>query len=49
VAGDITIETSTIADAFGQTGGGVQYRFLDAAGNEFSAGDLKTLDVIVPD
>lgn len=48
VAGNIKIETSTIADAFGQPGGGIQYRFFDAAGNKLSAGDLKALGIIVP-
>ncbi len=48
VAGNVTIETSTIAPAFGQTGGGVQYRFFDSAGSRLSAADLKALGIIVP-
>lgn len=47
-SGSIRIESSTIADAFGQAGGGVQYRFFDTAGRVLSAADLKVLGIIVP-
>jgi len=38
--GSVRIERSTIAPAFGQAGGGIQYRFIDGAGHAISTGDL---------
>ena len=43
--GSIRIEESEVAPAFGQSGGGVQYRFLED-GNALSQGDLKDRGII---
>ena len=44
--GDIRVESSDIAKAFGQDGGGTQYRFLDADGKALSRGQLEDLGII---
>ena len=42
--GSVRVEQSEVAPAFGQDGGGTQYRFLDAAGNAISQGELRAGD-----
>ena len=44
--GSVTIERSEVAPAFGQEGGGHQYRFLDADGTPLSQGDLVDRGII---
>lgn len=45
-SGDIRIERSEVAPAFGQDGGGVQYRFLDSNGDALSQRDLVERGII---
>jgi hypothetical protein len=45
--GEVKVEASEIAAAFGQKGGGTQYRFLDADGNAQTRAELERLDIIV--
>ncbi|MCW2819549.1 MAG: hypothetical protein JWR42_2336 [Marmoricola sp.] len=42
--GSVRVEQSEVAPAFGQHGGGMQYRFLDENGKALSQGDLRTGD-----
>jgi Tuberculosis necrotizing toxin len=44
--GSIRIEESEVAPAFGQEGGGLQYRFLDEDGRALSQGDLADRGII---
>ena len=44
--GTVRIERSEVAPAFGQEGGGHQYRFVDADGNPISQGELKDRRII---
>lgn len=46
-AGRITVEESRVARAFGQDGGGMQYRFF-SNGVEMTQGDLVSAGVLVP-
>ena len=47
-SGLVTIEESTVAPWFGQPGGGVQYRFFDAARETFTTQGLIDAGIIVP-
>ena len=44
--GSVRIERSEVAPAFGQDGGGVQYRFMDAEGNALSQRELVERGII---
>ena len=44
--GSVRIERSEVAPAFGQDGGGVQYRFIDSDGNALSQADLDRRGII---
>jgi hypothetical protein len=44
--GSVRIERSEVAPAFGQDGGGVQYRFMDADGNALSQRELVERGII---
>jgi hypothetical protein len=41
--GSVRIEESEVAPAFGQDGGGLQYRFLDENGHAISQGDWRRM------
>ena len=45
--GTVRVERSEVAPHFGQEGGGVQYRFVDAEGRPLSQGDLVERGIIV--
>lgn len=45
-SGEVRLEKSDIAPWFGQEGGGVQYRFLDSAGNPLSQAQVDALGII---